>query len=195
MGDRDGAPPGTRVIAFHKPKAVVVTRSDERGRKTVYDVLPAWFREGGWVPVGRLDMDSRGLLLFVREGWILDRLTRPGACLKRYEVWVRGRVTPEHATACLSGVTTAVGVLQAVAVDLAGGAGPKSRVIVTLDEGRNRHVRRMFGALRDPETGTPLKVLELQRISVGPFDLDLPSGEWRALDPAETRRLLAAVGV
>jgi 23S rRNA pseudouridine2605 synthase len=195
MGDRDGPPPGTRVIAFHKPKALVVTRADEHGRKTVYDLLPAWFREDGWVPVGRLDVDSRGLLLFVQEGWILDRLTRPGACPKRYEVWVRGRVTAEHVAACLAGVTAGVDVLQAVAVDLVGGVGPKSRVLVTLDEGRNRHVRRMFGALRDPGTGTPLKVLDLRRISIGPLDLDLPSGEWRALDPAETRRLLAAVGV
>ena len=81
----------SEVFLFHKPKGAVVTRRDERGRRTVYDLLPAWVLRDGWVPVGRLDLDSRGLLLFVRDGALVEAFTRPGGLLKTYEAWVRGR--------------------------------------------------------------------------------------------------------
>ncbi len=184
------SPPRARLIMFHKPKGAVVTRRDERGRKTAYDLLPAWFREEGWLPVGRLDRDSRGLLLFTREGRLVERLTRPGYCDKTYEVWVRGRVTPEHLAALARGVPTPAGVLGVRRAEVRGGAGPRTRLLVVLDEGRNRHLRRLFGALKDPERGTPLKVLDLRRIAVGALALDVPSGAFRALAAAEERALL-----
>ena len=93
-----------RLLMLHKPKGYVVTRSDEKGRKTVYDLLPDWARREGWMPAGRLDLDSRGLLLFSREGKILDALTRPGHLDKTYEVLVRGLVTPEHVARALAAV-------------------------------------------------------------------------------------------
>jgi 23S rRNA pseudouridine2605 synthase len=184
---RPTAPP--RLLALHKPKGYVVTRSDEKGRKTVYDLLPGWIREEGWMPVGRLDMDSKGLLLFTPDGKLAERLTRPGSCRKVYEVWVRGRVTSEHLEAMLQGVRSNGETLKAAHLVLKGGAGPKTRIQVELDDGKNRHLRRLFGAQRDPKFGTPLKVLELKRIQIGGLKLDLDSGQWRFLEEGEARAL------
>lgn len=174
---------------FHKPKGVVVTRSDERGRRTVYDVLPAWVRDDGWKPVGRLDLDSRGLLLFVRDGKLQEALSRPGAHEKVYEVWVRGRVTDAQITALRIGVETAQGTMRAKDVQPQGGTGAKSRLVVTLAEGKNRQIRRMLGALKDEQTGKALKVLELKRTSFGPLRLDIESGKWRWLTAVECHAL------
>jgi len=79
---------------------------------------------------------------------------------------------------------------RARAVEVLGRAGPKTRLKVVLDEGKNRHIRRLFGALQDPKFGTPLKVLELKRTAVGGLELDVPSGQWRFLSDAEAARLL-----
>ena len=174
------------IFMFHKPRGVTVTRDDERGAKTVYDVLPVWVREQGWIPVGRLDKDTRGLLLFVRDGKLMDALSRPGAHAKIYEAWVRGRVTQSHVTALLKGVSTPLGAMRASEVELKGGVGPKSRVLITLEEGKNRQIRRLFAALKD-EQGRALKVLELKRVQFGPLKLDVPSGQWRWLMESEVR--------
>jgi len=175
---------------LHKPKGYVVTRRDELGRKTVYDLLPDWALKDGWVPAGRLDLDSKGLLLFSKGGGDVDALTRPGRLEKTYEVWVRGKVTPEHIAQALAGVDTPEGPCRAKSVELLGGAGPKTRLKVVLDEGKNRHIRRLFGALQDPKFQTPLKVLELKRTAVGDLALDVPSGKWRFLTPEESSRIL-----
>lgn len=68
----------------------------------------------------------------------------------------------------------------------------KTRLKVVLDEGKNRHIRRLFGAMKDPEFGTPLKVLELKRVAIGELKLDVPSGQWRFLSAAEAAALLSA---
>ena len=183
-------PEPSAIFLFHKPKGVTVTRNDERGAKTVYDVLPAWVREQGWIPVGRLDKDTRGLLLFVRDGKLMDALSRPGAHAKIYEVWVRGRVTEAHAAALLNGVQTPLGEMRASDVELKGGVGPKSRVLVTLEEGKNRQIRRLFAALKD-EKGRAMKVLDLKRVQFGPLKLDVPSGQWRWLTSLECAGLPA----
>ena len=182
--------PPARLLMLHKPKGYVVTRSDELGRKTVYELLPEWAFRELWQPVGRLDLESKGLILFSKNGRDVDALTRPGHLLKVYEVWVRGKVTPDHIAQALRGVDTPEGLCKAKSVELLGGAGPKTRLRVTLDEGKNRHIRRLFGGLADEKFGTPLKVLELKRIAIGPLDLDIPSGQWRALTPAETASLV-----
>ncbi|HET6267554.1 MAG TPA: pseudouridine synthase [Acidobacteriota bacterium] len=180
----------SRVLLFHKPKGVVVSRSDELGRKTVYDALPDWVQTEGWVPVGRLDRDTRGLLLFVQDRSLVDPLTSPGSVPKTYEVWLRGRLTPSHIREIRRGVDSPVGILRCQNVTPLGTAGPKQRVQVVLDEGKNRHIRRMFGTLKDEVHGTPLKVLDLKRIQFGPVSLDVPSGAWRFLTDAEVEELL-----
>jgi len=71
-----------------------------------------------------------------------------------------------------------------------GVGGAKTKLTVKIDEGKNRHIRRLFGALKDPKFGTPLKVLKLKRISIGSFDLDLENGEWRYLSLRDEKRLM-----
>ena len=180
----------SKLLMLNKPKGYVVTRSDEKGRKTVYDLLPDWAYQDGWMPVGRLDLDSKGLLLFTQDPKLADRLTRPGSCSKTYEVWVRGMVNSEHIARMLKGVKDKDEVLKAARINLKGGAGPKTRVEVELDEGKNRHIRRMFGALKDPKFGTPLKVVELKRTHVRGLGLDIESGKWRFLTSTEEKNLL-----
>ncbi len=177
------------ILLFHKPKGLLVTTRDERGRKTVYDRLPAWVREEGYVPVGRLDRDSRGLLLLVRERSLVERLGAPRRHEKTYEVWVRGRVTAEHLEAARRGVPSPVGLLRLQSAEVLRTAGPKTLLRVVLSEGKNRHLRRLFGALRDPLHGTPLKVTDLKRTGFGPLRLDVPSGAWRFLRREEAERL------
>lgn len=177
------------ILLFHKPKSVIVTSSDELGRKTIYDILPGWVREQGWVPVGRLDQDSRGLLLLVQDHSLVEELSQPGLFEKTYEVWVRGHVQPHHLEALSGGIESPIGLLNCERVSIEGYVGPKTRLHVVLKEGKNRQIRRMFGALKDDVFGTPLKVLDLKRIQFGPVKLDVPSGHWRLLTPEEISSL------
>lgn len=179
-----------KLLALNKPKGYVVTRSDELGRKTVYDLLPDWAFADGWMPIGHLDLDSKGLLLFTTDGKTGEALTRPGNCIKIYEIWVRGHVTDEHLETVMKGVETEDGLLKARRVEKKGGAGPKTRLEVEIDEGKNRHIRRLFGSLKDPKYGTSLKVMELKRVQIGSLKLDLESGQWRFLTPGEEKMLI-----
>lgn len=181
------------LLALNKPKGYVVTRSDERGRKTVYDLLPDWAFDDGWMPIGRLDLESKGLLLFTTNGQIGNALTRPGNCVKVYEIWVRGHVTDEHIAEAMKGVETPQGVMKALKVEKIGMGGAKTKLKVVIDEGKNRHIRRLFGALKDPKFGTPLKVVSLSRISIGSFNLDIESGRWRFLSSEEERVLMGSL--
>ena len=170
-----------RILALNKPKGYLVTRSDDLNRKTVYELLPDWAYSDGWMPIGRLDLDSKGLLLFTTHDKIGEALTRPGNCHKVYEVWVRGMVTEAHLDTIRKGIETPTGLLKAIKVEKKGAAGPKCRLEVELDEGKNRHIRRLFGALKDPLYHTPLKVMELKRVQIDGLRLDLESGKWRFL--------------
>ncbi len=172
-----------KIFMLNKPKGYVVTRSDEKDRKIVYELLPEWAYAEGWKPVGRLDLDSKGLLLFTRNTKLADKLTQPGGCLKTYEVLVRGIVTPEHIKMALKGVENSEEILKAYQVTIIGGGGNKTKLAVVLGEGKNRHIRRMFGTMKDPKFKTPLKVLELKRIRIGGLNLDVESGKWRFLTP------------
>lgn len=178
------------LIALNKPKWYIVTRSDERGRKTVYDLLPDWVFDDGWMPIGRLDLESKWLLLFTQDGQIGNALTQPWGCVKIYEIWVRGHVTDEHIASALQGINTPIWTLKALMVEKIWGGGAKTKLRVQIDEGKNRHIRRLFWALRDPKFGTPLKVLELCRVSIGSLNLDIESGKWRYVSEEEERELL-----
>ncbi|WP_041961841.1 pseudouridine synthase [Sulfurospirillum cavolei] len=179
-----------KLLVLNKPKGYLVTRSDDLGRKTVYALLPEWAYTEGWMPIGRLDLDSKGLLLFTTDGQIGNALTQPGHCIKTYEIWVRGHVTDEHVAQALKGVQSPEGLLKALEVEKIGTGGAKTKLRVKIDEGKNRHIRRLFGALKDPKYGTPLKVLELTRTRIGSFELDVLLGAWRFLSTEEEKKLL-----
>ncbi|NCD11621.1 MAG: rRNA pseudouridine synthase [Epsilonproteobacteria bacterium] len=178
------------LLALNKPKGYLVTRSDDLGRKTVYELLPEWAFTEGWMPIGRLDLESKGLLLFTTNSKINHALTTPKNCIKVYEIWVRGHVSDEHIAEALNGVQSPYGLLKALKVEKISTGGAKTKLKVVIDEGKNRHIRRLFGALKDSKFGTPLKVLELSRISIGSFNLDIKSGEWRYLLKDEEKQLI-----
>ena len=142
------------------------------------------------MPIGRLDLESKGLLLFTTDGQIGNALTKPGGCIKVYEIWVRGHVDEEHISQALKGVQSKGELLKALSVEKIGTGGVKTKLRVQIDEGKNRHIRRLFGELKDKKFGTSLKVLELTRISIGGFKLDIESGKWRFLSVNEERMLV-----
>ncbi len=179
-----------KLLALNKPKGYVVTRSDELGRKTVYNLLPDWVFHDGWMPIGRLDLESKGLLLFTTDGKIGNALTKPGNCIKVYEIWVRGHLTDEHIVTAMRGVESIHGLLKVLNVEKIGIGGAKTKLRVEIDEGKNRHIRRLFGALKDQKFGTSLKVLDLKRISIGSFNLNIESGKWCYLSLEEERELM-----
>jgi len=179
-----------QLLALNKPKGYLVTRSDDLGRKTVYNLLPQWAFTDGWMPIGRLDLDSKGLLLFTTNSKINHALTTPGNCTKVYEIWVRGHVTDEHIAQTLKGVQSSHGLLKALKVEKISTGGAKTKLKVIINEGKNRHIRRLFGALKDPKFDTPLKVLELKRVSIGSFKLDIKSAQWRFFSKEEEKLLI-----
>ena len=178
------------LLALNKPKGYIVTRSDELGRKTVYDLLPDWVFDDGWMPIGRLDLESKGLLLFTRDWRIGNILTKPWGCVKIYEILVRGHVTDEHILMVLKWVETNIGLLKALVVEKIGNIWAKTKLRVQINEWKNRHIRRLFWAMKDPKFGTPLKVLSLTRVSIGSLKLNIESGKWRYLLEEEERELL-----
>jgi 23S rRNA pseudouridine2605 synthase len=175
-------------LALNKPRGLVTTASDERGRGTVYRCL-----DGAglpWLgPVGRLDRASEGLLLFSNDpGWAA-RLTDPAsAIVKRYHVQVG--VVPDAALAARlqAGVDDRGERLAAGAARVLRAGARHGWLEVALDEGRNRHIRRMLAALQVP-------VLRLVRVAIGPLALgDLGKGAWRLLDAAEVAALAPPSG-
>lgn len=181
------------LILFHKPKGYIVTRKDEKERKTIYQALPPFVLQKGWVPIGRLDKDSRGLLLFTRDGTLVDLLTEPGRCEKTYKVVIRGRISDEDLSRVLIGVPTPIGTLNVHSITKRREVGPKTQLEVVLKEGKNRHLRRVFHALKDPKFHTPLKVLDLKRVKVGPLTLDIPVGGWRFSTQEEETQLFSSL--
>ena len=178
------------LLALNKPKGYIVTRSDERGRKTVYDLLPDWVFNNGWMPIGRLDLESKWLLLFTQNGKIGNALTQPGKCNKIYEIWVRGHVTDEHIISALQWIETPIGILKARVVEKIWNGWAKTKLRVQIDEGKNRHIRRLFWAMKDPKFGTPLKVMSLTRISIWSLELNIESWKWDYLSEEEENDLL-----
>ena len=172
-------------IALNKPRGYVTTRSDPRGRSTVYDLLPAEHRR--LFHVGRLDYDSEGLLLLTNDGDAAERLQHPRYEVDRvYHVEVDEPLTEAARRALLSGVMLEDGQARARALRrLRASAGGIERWAVTMREGRKREVRRMFDAVGSP-------VRRLRRVRYGPIELgSLRPGAWRKLTPREVRALRA----
>ena len=171
------------VIALHKPKGLVTTRVDPGGRPTVYDALRA---VPHWVfPVGRLDRESSGLLIFTNDHRLGERLTSPEAHVpKTYHARVRGLPDAEALSALREGLRLEDGTLTRPATvrvigTARGKAAGSTWLELVLTEGKNRQVRRMGRAVGH-------EVLELVRVRIGRLGLgELAPGEWRELRPRE----------
>ena len=182
LDGRPLAPAGKRYLALHKPRGYLTTRRDERGRPTVYDLLGEL--ETFVVPVGRLDAETSGLLLFTNDTLFAARICDPEAHVpKTYRVEARPRLSDEALARLRSGVQLADGPTRPARVLKLGERGPVTRFLITIEEGRNRQVRRMV-----QELGS--RVEKLARVSIGALELGtLASGRWRELEPREVRAL------
>lgn len=159
--------PALRAVActvmLNKPRGIVITRSDEKGRKTIYDLLPAHLQH--LHPVGRLDMASTGLLLMTTDTQLSDFLTDPDNGIPRvYCVTVEGRITEDKIDRLSEGIQDKGQLLKATSVTLRKASNKESHLVIELTEGKNREIRRMFEALGSGVTA-------LKRISFGKLKL------------------------
>jgi 23S rRNA pseudouridine2605 synthase len=166
------------VLLYHKPVGEMTTRHDPQGRPTVFERLPA-APAGRWVVVGRLDVNTSGLLVFTNDGGLAHRLMHPSFEVeRRYLVRVRGLPGPELAVRLQRGIELEDGPARFETFRLTGQSEGHSWYEVSLREGRNREVRRLFEA-------AGYEVSRLKRLSYGPFHLpeDLPPGQARRVPP------------
>lgn len=176
VGGKKIKPPTSNIYYLvHKPHGVVSTVNDPEGRPTVIDLVPKGER---LYPVGRLDYDSEGLMILTNDGEFTNKLTHPKYEVdKTYHVLIRGTLAPqnrgriEHGLRLSDGMTAPATVANIVA------EGGNTWLDITIHEGKNREVRRMFEAVGHT-------VLRLIRTKLGPYELgDLKTGEWRILTP------------
>lgn len=181
-------PRSVRWIALYKPAGYLSTRKDDRGRPTVYALLPSELKH--LFHVGRLDRLTEGLLMFTNDGEAANRLLHPsGELARRYEVEVDGRFGALEAKRLQRGVRLEDGLARAADVSFRTLPGRVTTVTLTLHEGRKREVRRMFEALE-------LRVKRLVRTSFGSVTLEgLKPGAWRELGEQEIEILGTKVGL
>jgi 23S rRNA pseudouridine2605 synthase len=172
---------------LNKPHGVITTASDEKGRDTVYAYLPP---DTPWVgPVGRLDKASEGLLLLTNDSEWAARITDPATHLdKTYHVHVSGEVSAQQLDEIAKGVALPTGErLRAKSVQILRRGAKNTWLVVVLDEGKNRQIRRIMEAL-------DLQVLQLVRVAIGPLELgSLAKGQCRRLTKAEKEAIDVAI--
>jgi 23S rRNA pseudouridine2605 synthase len=176
------------VLLYNKPVGEVTTRHDPARRPTVFERLPA-APAGRWVVVGRLDVNTSGLLVFTNDGALAHRLMHPSfEVARRYLVRVRGLAPPDLPERLKRGIELEDGPARFTEVEERGRSEGHSWLEVALKEGRNREVRRMFEAAGH-------EVSRLKRLSYGPFFLpdDLNAGQSRLLSAAATQKALESL--
>ena len=179
-----------RVIMYNKPDGEICTRDDPEGRPTVFDRLPRP-KEGRWINIGRLDINTTGLLLFTTDGELANRLMHPSYQMDReYAVRVMGEVTEEMVERLKEGVMLEDGPAKFTDIVASGGEGINRWFHVCLMEGRNREVRRLWES-------QGMRVNRLKRVRFGPVFLgpELPVGRWRELKQNELDALSKEVGL
>jgi len=187
---REHKPESTRVIMYHKPEGEVCTRSDPEGRRTVFDHLPKAGR-ARWIGIGRLDINTSGLLLFTTNGELANRLMHPSHEIEReYAVRVKGEVTREHLRQLLTGVMLEDGSARFDDIVDGGGEGANHWYYVVIREGRKREVRRLWEAVG-------AQVSRLIRVRYGNIIMpkSLRKGRVKDLAPEEIQQLAESVGL
>jgi len=182
--------PKFRLLAYYKPEGEICTRRDPQGRKTVFDALPR-LKQGRWVALGRLDINSQGLMLFTTDGELANRLLHPSAGIEReYAVRVRGQLSSEMQQQLTSGVELEDGPARFLSLRDVGGEGSNHWYHAIIAEGRQREVRRLFEAVG-------LTVSRLLRVRFGPVQLPRGRrpGEFWDPEAAERAALLQAAGM
>jgi 23S rRNA pseudouridine2605 synthase len=176
------------VLAYHKPVGEITARRDPEGRKTVFEGLPR-APAGRWIVIGRLDINTSGLLLLTTDGDLAHRLMHPSFEVERvYAVRVRGQLSEAQIGQLAGGIELEDGVARFLRIVPMGGGKANNWYEVTLGEGRNREVRRLFEAVG-------ITVSRLIRIRFGPVELGrMARGSYRLLDDGERAALRAAVG-
>src|SRR4051812_18725334 len=187
----DGKPIGKaepRYILLYKPKGYLTTYRDPEGRPTVYDLMPEVEQFVG--TVGRLDLDTSGLLLLTNDNALAEGLTNPERHVtKKYLAKAAGLLTDAQLKNLAGGVALSDGMTRPAIVRRQRDSEKYTFLEITLTEGRNRQVRRMLEAIDS-------KVLKLVRVSLGPLTLEgLQIGKWRNLTPAEVIALRRAGGL
>jgi 23S rRNA pseudouridine2605 synthase len=184
-GERVTSPKNRRTVMLHKPRGVVSTLADPEGRPTVRDLVPEHL-----YPIGRLDLQSAGLLLLTNDGALAARLIHPRAQVPRvYHAKVRGAPGQEAITRLTHGVRLADGFAAVAKARVLERRPTKTWLEVTVHEGRQHIVRRLCDAVGHP-------VEKLVRVRLGPLTLgDLPIGAWRELLPRELAALATAAGL
>jgi 23S rRNA pseudouridine2605 synthase len=177
-----------RVLMYHKPEGELCTRKDPEGRRTVFDRLPRL--EGDrWIAIGRLDINTSGLLLFTNDGELANRLMHPKYEVEReYSARVFGEVTNQTLSALTKGVELEDGPAKFLKIKPMGGEGINKWFNVTLTEGRNREVRRLWQSQE-------VEVSRLIRIRYGKLELNkrLPQGGWEELKLEDVNYLRKSV--
>ncbi len=174
--------PEARWIRFHKPAGVLCTSVDTHGRRTIYDVLPD--EHSSLRYVGRLDLETEGLLLLTNDGDVANRLQHPRHQVEReYEVCVEGVPSEKDIARLRAGVMLDDGLARPVRVEVVAPVKECGNLTLVMTEGRKREVRRLMYVVGFP-------VVTLRRVRFGPVKLgDLASGEWEVLSPHDVAAL------
>lgn len=173
-------------IKYYKPAGYITTMSDEKGRKTIYDILPDEVKE--LKPAGRLDKDSTGLLIMTNDGDFINKVTHPSIKIpKIYRVTAEGKMNQEHLLQMAKGIEIEKGKIAYADSSILDYEGKNTVLQIVLYQGMNRQIRKMLDSLGFP-------VISLKRISHGTINIQgLKKGQFKYIKPREISDLLKQI--